>query len=38
MGRALGLGIACAPFISALLLSLRWAGRALHNHLTRKDN
>jgi len=36
MGRALGIGIACAPFISALLLSLRWAGRALHNRY-RKD-
>jgi len=36
MGRALGIGIVLAPFISAALLSLRWAGRALHNHY-RKD-
>jgi hypothetical protein len=38
MGRALGIGIVLAPFISAALHSPRGAGRALHNHLTRKDN
>jgi hypothetical protein len=27
----LGIGIAIAPFISALLLGLGWAGRALRN-------
>lgn len=33
MGRALGIGIVLAPLISALLLSLGWAGRALHNRI-----
>jgi hypothetical protein len=27
----LGIGIVCAPFISAILLGLGWAGRALRN-------
>ena len=36
MGHALGIGITIAPFISAPLLSLRWAGRALHHRLARK--
>lgn len=29
MARALAVGIVCAPFISAALLGLGWAGRAL---------
>ncbi len=33
MGRALGIGIVCAPFISALLLGLHRGGRALHQRL-----
>lgn len=32
----LGIGIVCAPFISAALLGLGWAGRALRN-LTRRS-
>jgi len=36
MGRALGIILAIAPFISALLLGLGWAGRALHHRLARK--
>lgn len=32
-GYALGVGIVCAPFISAILLALRWAGRALYRHI-----
>jgi hypothetical protein len=32
----LGIGIALAPFISALLLGLDWAGRTLRN-LTRRN-
>lgn len=35
MGRALGL--ACAPFISALLLTLHRAGRALHHRIRRNS-
>ncbi|MGW2720816.1 hypothetical protein [Streptomyces sp. NPDC001492] len=31
IGRAIGVGIVCAPFISALLLGLGRAGRALHH-------
>lgn len=38
IGRALGVGIICAPFISAALLGLGRARRALHNRLTRKAN
>jgi hypothetical protein len=30
-GYGLGVGIVCAPFISAILLALRWAGRALYH-------
>jgi hypothetical protein len=30
-GYALGVGIVLAPFISAILLALRWAGRALYH-------
>jgi hypothetical protein len=29
-GYALGIGIVLAPFISAILLALRWAGRTLY--------
>ncbi|CAM5591007.1 hypothetical protein SPURM210S_07156 [Streptomyces purpurascens] len=32
----LGIGIVLAPFISALLLGLGWAGRALHTLITRR--
>jgi hypothetical protein len=38
MGRALAVGIIAAPFISAFLLGLGRAGRALHTRLTRKDS
>lgn len=31
IGRAIGVGIICAPFISAALLGLGRAARALHN-------
>lgn len=34
----LALGILAAPFISALLLGLRRAGRALHTRLTRRSS
>lgn len=30
-GYALGVGIVCAPFISAILLALRWAARTLYH-------
>jgi hypothetical protein len=36
IARALAVGIICAPFISALLLGLHRAGRALHTRLTRR--
>lgn len=32
IGRALGVGITLGPFISAILLGLHRAGRALLNH------
>lgn len=35
IGRALGIGIICAPFISALLLGLGRAGHALHTRIRR---
>ena len=35
MGHAIGIGIVCAPFISAALLGLHRAGRALLNHARR---
>lgn len=35
IARAIGVGIACAPIISAALLGLGRAGRALANRLTR---
>lgn len=39
IARALGVGIVCAPFISAALLGLHRAGRALHTRIThRKDS
>jgi hypothetical protein len=38
MGRAIGIGIVCAPFISAALLGLGRAGRALHTRLTRRPS
>lgn len=38
MARALAVGICLAPFISAALLGLGRAGRALTNRLTRKAN
>lgn len=34
----LGIGIVLAPFISALLLLLGWAGRTLHTYLTRRKD
>jgi len=37
MGRALGIGIVLAPFISALLLAIHRGGRALANR-SRKDH
>ena len=37
IARALAVGIVCAPFISALLLGLGRAGRALRN-LTRRNS
>ncbi len=36
IARAIGLGIALSPFISAALLGLGRGGRALTNRLTRK--
>ena len=38
VARLVGVALAAAPFISAALLALHRAGRALHNHLTRKAN
>ena len=38
IARAIGIGIVCAPFISALLLGLGRAGRALHTRLTRRSS
>lgn len=37
IARALAIGIISAPFISAALLGLSRAGRALHTRITRKD-
>ena len=37
MGRAIGIGVASAPFISAALLGLHRAGRALLNHARRSS-
>ena len=33
----LGIGIVCAPFLSALLLALGWAWRTLRNRLRRSS-
>jgi hypothetical protein len=33
IGRAIGVGIVCAPFISAALLAIRRGGRALTTHI-----
>jgi len=33
IARAIGIGIVCAPFISAALLAIRRGGRALTNHI-----
>jgi hypothetical protein len=38
IARAIGIGIVCAPFISAALLGLGRAGRALHTRLTRRSS
>jgi len=37
IGHAIGVGIVCAPFISAVLLGLGRAGRALLNHARRSS-
>lgn len=37
MGRALGIGIVLAPFISAALLGLGRAGRALRHRIRRSS-
>jgi hypothetical protein len=37
IARAIGIGIICALFISAALLGLGRAGRALHNRLRRSS-
>ncbi|MFF3511564.1 hypothetical protein [Streptomyces sp. NPDC002573] len=37
IARYIAVGIICAPFISALLLGLGRAGRALHNRLIRRS-
>lgn len=38
MARALAVGIVLAPFISAALLGLGRAGRALHTLITRRSS
>ncbi|RPE40237.1 hypothetical protein EDD90_3273 [Streptomyces sp. Ag109_O5-1] len=38
IARGIAVGVICAPFISAALLGLSRAGRALHTRLTRKDS
>lgn len=38
IARAIAVGIVCAPFISAALLGLGRAGRALNARLTRRDD
>jgi hypothetical protein len=38
IARAIAVGIVLAPLISALLLGLGWAGRALHTYLTRRSS
>ncbi|MGW1615762.1 hypothetical protein ACWCQZ_41200 [Streptomyces sp. NPDC002285] len=38
IARAVAVGVICAPFISAALLGLGRAGRALHTRLTRKGS
>lgn len=33
----LALGVVLGPFASALLLTIRWAGRALHNRTSKEQ-